>query len=134
MLDVRLSHQAPAGIHAVRLADYGITLNAGELYTWSVALVSDPNRRSKDVMVFGSIVRVQIPADLPAVFDAAAVQSYASAGFWYDALHAAALSNAARLLDQGPSTQQGALLRQVGFIEIADFIESASTDALPFAN
>jgi hypothetical protein len=38
------------GIHRVRLADFGVRLAPGKQYRWFVSLVSDPKRRSRDIL------------------------------------------------------------------------------------
>ena len=83
-----------AGLQEVRLADHGVELHAGMEYQWSVALVSDPTQRSKDVVALGWIERVPEPAGLAERLAAAGPQGapavYAEAGLWYDALGALA--------------------------------------------
>lgn len=91
-LEVELPFPETAGIQKIHLAGYGISLEEGEEYQWSVALVPDPDHRSKDVVAMGAIKRIPWPGGLtpqPASHtspDAASV--YASAGLWYDALMA----------------------------------------------
>ena len=53
LLEKRLPVPTKAGIQRVRLSDYGVKLIPGERYSWSIALVLDPKRRSKDIIAVG---------------------------------------------------------------------------------
>ena len=108
----------------VRLADYGMRLSVGVPYRWSVALVVDPDNRSRDVIAGGVIERIAPPTELRAKLARAgktrAPYLYAEAGLWYDAL--AAISD---LIDAAPNDQvlrqeRASLLEQVGLPQIAD--------------
>jgi hypothetical protein len=90
------------GLQRIDLADLGVSLAIGPEYEWSVALVVDPEERSKDLVTTGWIRRVPAP-ELPSG-DAA---TRAAHGLWYDALDAAARDPAGR-----PAL--AALLSQVG--------------------
>jgi hypothetical protein len=110
-----------AGVHRVRLSDFDVKLDPGAEYEWSVALVLDPNERSKDIVATSWIDRVPESADLKSriAAEGASAATYADAGLWYDAI--AALSDQ---IDGDPSNvqlaeQRADLLRQVGLDEIA---------------
>jgi hypothetical protein len=112
-----------AGVHRIRLADYGMRLAKGSEYEWSVALILDPDDRSKDVLATGWIDRVETPAQLTSRLESAgraqAAAVYANEGLWYDAF--SALSDQ---IDRDPGDEQlrqyrTALLRQVGLEEAA---------------
>ena len=112
-----------AGIHRIRLADYGVQLVPGSEYEWSVALVLDPNERSKDIVATGWIDRVepseQLVSRLASESRAEVAAVYAAEGLWYDAV--AALSDE---IDRAPADarlqqQRADLLRQVGLDEAA---------------
>jgi hypothetical protein len=112
-----------AGVQRIRLADYGVQLAAGSEYEWSVALVLDPNERSKDIVATGWIDRVepsgQLTARLEAEGQARTAAVYADEGLWYDAF--SALSDR---VDRNPADaqlqqQRTELLRQVGLDEAA---------------
>jgi len=83
---------AKAGIQRVRIADHGAKLAAGVEYQWVVALITDSENRSSDLIASGVIKRIDPTADLKASIAAAAPESlaqiYAGAGIWYDALSA----------------------------------------------
>jgi hypothetical protein len=78
------------GVHTLRLADRGIHLEQGRVYQWFVALVPDPERRSKDVIAGGAIERVAVDPELARALTAAPAQeawrTFAGHGIWYDAI------------------------------------------------
>jgi hypothetical protein len=107
-----------AGIQRIRLANYGVNLKPGVEYEWSVALVVNPEKRSKDVVVTGWIDRVehggQLTARLESGGGAQTAAIYAEEGLWYDSF--AALSDQ---IDGNPGdakllAQRIDVLRQVG--------------------
>jgi len=111
-----------AGVHRIRLTDGDAQLQTGTEYEWSVALILDPDQRSKDIVATGWIDRVEGSQNLMARLESdtsrpAAV--YAEEGLWYDAI--SALSDE---IDQNPSDprlrqQRQDLMRQVGLDEAA---------------
>lgn len=114
-----------AGIHRVRLADFGARLAPGKQYRWFVSLVSDSKRRSRDILAGATIERADpVGAEtMPSMPHGRPGEAHhlAEAGHWYDAI--AILSDE---IDHNPSepslrTQRAALLQQVGLTEIADF-------------
>ena len=124
LIERRLSGSLQPGMQRVRLAEYGLRLSVGVLYRWSVALVVDPDNRSRDVIAGGAIERITPPTELRAKLARAgktrAPYLYAEAGLWYDAL--AAISD---LIDAAPNDQvlrqeRASLLEQVGLPQIAD--------------
>ncbi len=123
ILEITLNLEKP-GVQRIPLSAYGVKLEPGIEYEWSVALVIDPEQRSRDIIASGWISRVkEVPAGLESRIHAAKgqelVAAYAEAGLWYDAL--AAISD---LIDQNPDdaslrTIRAALLQQVGFQDVA---------------
>jgi hypothetical protein len=69
-----------AGIQTIRLADYGVTLKAGQTYNWSVAVITDPTKRSADLLE-NATIRYETPAAPLTDID-----QQAKAGYWYDAV------------------------------------------------
>jgi hypothetical protein len=111
------------GIHRIRLADYGVKLSPGIEYQWSVALILDPDERSKDIVATGWIDRVEPSERLASRLEtegrSGTAAVYADEGLWYDAF--AALSDQ---IDHDPADarlrlQRVDLLRQVGLDEAA---------------
>jgi len=124
LLETRISTPIEPGVQRVRLADHGMRLSPGVPYRWFVALVVDPDNRSRDVLAGGTIERIAPPEALRAKLARAgktlAPSIYAEAGLWYDAL--AAISE---LIDAAPNTpglrqQRTSLLKQVGLSEVAE--------------
>lgn len=97
VVEVTLAPPSHAGLQRVALADYGVRLALGEEYEWSVALVPDASRRSRDVLDRGFIERVPSPPAVeqalrqagPRLDPTEEVRLYAASGLWYDALDAA---------------------------------------------
>ena len=121
VLETRLAGPVTAGLHRVRLADYGVTLDPDVQYRWYVAVVLDPDRRAKDVLAGGVVERVPLTPELRQKLAQAKKEDvpsiYAGDGLWYDALTAVS-----DLVDGAPSDaalrqQRAALLGQVGLRE-----------------
>jgi hypothetical protein len=93
LVDTTLTTPAESGLQRVALADHGVRLKSGEEYQWSIAIVSDEENRSDDLVSSGWIERVSMPGEFVASADEASqedrVRVYAQAGLWYDALDAA---------------------------------------------
>jgi hypothetical protein len=120
LIEATLGVTSQPGIQRVRLADYGARLEPGKHYQWYVALVVDPEKRSKDVLAGGSIERIEQSEGLSSLSATELASFYADHGIWYDAI--AAVSN---LIDAAPQDstlrkQRAALLEQAGLQEIAE--------------
>jgi len=125
LLEKRLPVPLKAGIQRVRLSDYGVKLIPGERYNWSISLVLDPKRRSKDVIAVGAIERVQ-RADMNPAFLAEAPTTdafyrFAADGLWYDAVMVIS-----ELIESAPNDmtlrkQRVELLDQVDLLEVGSF-------------
>jgi hypothetical protein len=109
-----------SGIQRLDLAAHGVRLTPGVEYQWIVALVSDPDNRSTDLVASGFIQRVEPDAALESKILAATPDTLPSVlaenGFWYDAI--AELSH--RLQDRpddAPSRNaRQKLLREAGLV------------------
>jgi hypothetical protein len=81
------------GFQAVSLAELGVSLPIGVDYQWSISLVMDDERRSRDVAATAWVRRVEPSTTLAERLtqsDAAqGVFVYAENGIWYDAFRAA---------------------------------------------
>lgn len=124
LIETRISGPLQPGVQRVRIADYGMRLSPGVPYRWFVALVVDPNSRSRDNIAGGTIERIALPAELRTKLaragKAQAPNIYAEAGLWYDAL--SAISD---LIDAAPNDpllrqKRASLLEQVGLREIVE--------------
>ena len=118
VLQVKVDRAASAGIQRLRLSDHGVKLTPGVEYQWVVALVTDPNNRSSDLVASGFIKRMEPTAELKAKVAGAAPDNlpaiYAEAGIWHDAL-----SSLSDLIEAQPDNaalraERADLLRQVG--------------------
>jgi Domain of Unknown Function (DUF928) len=118
MLQVKFERSNKAGIQRIKLSDHGVKLAPDIEYQWVVALVTDPDNRSSDLVASGSIKRVAPSAELRAKIAAASPSAlpgvYAEAGIWHDALET--LSD---LIDAQPDNEalrqaRADLLAQVG--------------------
>ncbi len=120
MVEASIETPKAAGIHRVRLSDFGVELHPDTEYEWSISILVDPNERSKDIVATGWIRCVR-PSDelktrLASEGEARAVHVYADEGLWYDAL--TALGDR---IDGSPEfeTMRSALLGQVGLQDVA---------------
>lgn len=125
LLEHRLPPPVRAGIHGLRLADHGVRLVPGTTYQWSVAIVRDAERRSRDVLAVGFIERVALPTALGQRLaqapPAERVSMYADAGLWYDAISLLSERIEAAPNDADLRRQRAALLEQVGLRQAAEF-------------
>jgi hypothetical protein len=124
LLESRIASPVKRGVHRVRLAEYGVRLAVGVPYQWSVAVMSDPTRRSRDILASGTIERVKPAGDLEAKLAEADKENlmswYAEAGIWYDALEVVSDLIERSPGDATPRRYRAALLAQAGLPEIAE--------------
>lgn len=111
LLEIALDEPLRAGLHAIRLDERGVRLEAGVAYQWFVALVPDPAHRSRDLVVGGAVEYQPAEATSSGAEPNADFEQLARAGIWYDAVDALR-----RRLDRDPGArpQWEALLAQVG--------------------
>ena len=124
LLDIRLLPPLQAGIHELRLKDYGITLLPEVPYRWTVRL-SNP-QGSENPTASGAIQRINTQTGASTSLTSSP-ESYSQKGQWYDAL--AALQT---LIQDNPGnadllTQRASLLKHVGLTEAAAFAPQART-------
>ena len=123
LIDVKVERAANAGIQRLKLADQSVKLVPGVEYQWVVALITDPDNRSKDVVASGVIKRIEPSADLKEKLGQADPASlpavYAEAGIWYDALSVLSDQIDAHPDDQALRQTRADLLRQVGLKKAA---------------
>jgi hypothetical protein len=111
LAEVGLDAPSGAGIQRLRLADHGIELAPETEYMWSIALVTDADNRSEDVVSTGFIRRVARPEALAA--GSRGGVDFARAGIWYDALEALSDNVDHHPDDRKARFLRSALLRQV---------------------
>ena len=118
LLEIRLEGPHRSGIHSVSLAGQGVELAPDTTYRWSVSLIVDDDRRSKDR--FASSALLYRPADSASAADLAAAapghiaHQYAAKGYWYDAFDQLTLWLEAEPRDARLLEHRAALLEQVG--------------------
>ncbi len=131
LLEARLKPLGKAGIQCIRLADHGVQLRPNVLYKWFVAVITDPDRRSRDIISGGMIEVVSASPDLSARLNQAPKgrQPFvlAEEGLWYDALAGVSERIDAAPKDLSLRKQRAALLDQVGLNEAAEFDLKEST-------
>ena len=130
LVQVTAERSLSAGIQRLRLSEHGVKLSPGVEYQWVVALITDPENRSRDLVASGMIKRVDpstelkksvasaSPASLPAV--------YAEAGIWYDALSSLSDRIDADPRDKALQESRADLLRQAGLKGAATLPVAAS--------
>lgn len=124
LLDIRLLPPLQAGIHELRLEDYGISLIPEVPYRWTVRILN--TQASENLTASGAIRQINAPV----VSSSSLVYSpedYAQKGLWYDALTALQT-----LIQDNPENndllaQRTSLLKQVGLTEVATFFQQAQT-------
>ena len=125
LLEKPLPVPLKAGIQRVRLSDYGVKLIPGERYTWSIALVLDPKRRSKDIIAVGAIERVErtdmSPAFLATAPTTDTMYRFAADGLWYDAVMAISELIESAPADMTLRKQRVELLDQVDLPEVGSY-------------
>lgn len=133
LIEKKLPAPTKAGIQRIQLSDFGFRLSPDKMYRWSIALVLDPDHRSKDIIASARIQRA-LPSEIPTTrlgqVDAVeATFIHAEAGLWYDAI--AAISQAIRESPEATRFHQmrGALLEQVDLGEVAGFDRLAKNNS-----
>ena len=122
LLEKTLDKKWPAGISGLALRDVGVRLKPGVIYRWSVAVIFDPDQRSRDVIASGLIQHVRPSPALARTDNEDSAQFYARNGYWYDAL-----ADLSRDIERQPTrrSQRAALLEQVGLTLPAAFDRAA---------
>lgn len=123
VVEARMPSPSETGIQRIQLSTYRVRLKENSEYRWFVAIVPDPNSRSKDILAGGFIEKIttseQLRTRLSEASDDWAPRVYAEEGIWYDALSAIS-----KLIDAAPNDarlrrQRTELLEQVGLEEIS---------------
>ncbi len=125
LLELTLTPPIKEGIHALRLTDHGIALKPEVEYQWFVAVVTNPDERSKDILAGGSIQRVaaseSVRTKLNEVGEIMWPAVYAESGLWYDAVDEISRLIQANPADGGLRAQRASLLAQVGLAQAAAY-------------
>ena len=125
IVQVAVERSSKAGIQRMKLSDHGVKLSSNVEYQWVVALITDPDNRSTDLVASGVIKRVEPSSELKERIAKAAPASqagaYAEAGIWYDALTVLTDQIDAHAEDKAMRLTRADLLRQVGLKAAADY-------------
>jgi hypothetical protein len=123
ILEKKIESRAGDALNCLNLSQLGIVLRPGAEYQWFVAIVPDPEQRSKDIVSGGGIVFTE-PAKpladrLSRAKGADIPKAYAEAGFWYDAF-----DSLSELIRSNPEEKEYQALRldlleQAGLPEVA---------------
>ena len=118
VLQVNVDRSANAGIQRLKLSDHGVKLAVGIEYQWVIALVTDPNNRSSDLVASGFIQRIEPSSELKAKIAKASPLTlpaiYAEAGIWHDALETLSDSIDAQPGNKALRQTRADMLAQVG--------------------
>jgi len=123
LLEITLPTPMAGGIHALDLAEHGVSLEPGRVYRWSVAVVQDPQRRSNDILAEGVIERTGTSEELERSLEGAPLRfaPFALSGIWYDALAELRSARQADPSNRALQRQEVALLEQIELHEVARF-------------
>jgi hypothetical protein len=114
-----------AGVQRLNLADQDAKLEPGIEYQWVVALITDPENRSTDLIASGVIKRVAPSAELKEKISKSSPEAipaiYGEAGIWYDALTALSDQIEAKPNDMELRRVRADLLQQVGLNAAAQY-------------
>lgn len=61
LVETRIASPTSAGVQRLSLSNYDVKLTPGVAYRWYVAVIADPQRRSKDILAGGAVERVEVP-------------------------------------------------------------------------
>ncbi len=90
ILRIRLPSVTDSGIQKIKLSDYDINLQANIEYTWSIALVPDPESRSHDFVTSSKIKYIKPKSELQeSIKESSSDQHpyiFSQYGIWYDAI------------------------------------------------
>jgi hypothetical protein len=118
LVQVTTERSGNAGIQRLKLKEHNVKLVPGVEYQWVVALITDPDNRSSDLVASGVIKRIEASEDLKKKVSSATPATlagvYAEAGIWYDALAVLTDRIEADPKDQALQDTRSDLLRQVG--------------------
>lgn len=124
VVETSIENAAP-GIHRFDLAERNVRLKPGEEYQWSVSLVWDDSKRSRDIVSQGSLILIAPSAELKARLAGIArigqARLFAAEGIWYDAIAALSESIEERPMEGVLRAQRAALFDRAGLKEAAAY-------------
>jgi hypothetical protein len=134
LLEATLAGPHAAGIHRISLEERGIKLPAGTTCQWFVAVVRDPEHRSRDLVSSAGIRYTPPDAALASKLmqaDGRTAHIFAESGFWYDAFDQIARWSSTEPGSALLRRHQAALLEQVGLRDAAARLREDSRAAPP---
>jgi hypothetical protein len=126
LIEITLNGPVKEGLHALRLADFGLSLESEATYLWFVSVIPDAEQHAEDLVSGAAIRRISAPEALQSSLAGAAAPGaefavYAENGIWYDAISTLAVARSASPSDAELQEQQATLLDQVDLPEAAAF-------------
>jgi hypothetical protein len=125
VLEVDIPSPKAAGFYVVSLADFGVRLEPGIFYVWSISATLNAEEPSNDIVASAALLRTVPDATTADTMRTASpldrASLFARAGLWYDALAAA---DAAKFLDRHAAFD--GLIEQAGLQEPAAFDRRAA--------
>lgn len=129
LLQADLGRITRPGVHATDLADFGLKLEPGVEYQWSVAEVPDPEQGTISRVASATIARVPPQTGLRAEFEGATplerLAALAADGYWYDVIGLLSAEIAEQPEDPELRRLRAELLDQVGLGEVAAYDRAA---------
>lgn len=123
LYQTNISLSGRSGIVGIKLPDAAPSLEVGNRYKWSLALICDRAQRSRDVVVEGWIERTQLTSTLEeqigTVEPLQRARLYAQNRIWYEALETLAELRRDRPEDTSIATEWQNLLQSVGLQDVA---------------
>ena len=122
VVETQLPPPPEVGVQALRLKDFGVSLEVGVPYRWFISLVVDRSNPSKDITAGAIIERVSYLEGM--MIHSANEEDpvgLAAAGLWYDAVRAISAKIESSPGDPYYRGQRAFLLQQVGLSEVAEF-------------
>ena len=125
LVEITLEPPIDKGVHALRLEDYRASLKPDVEYQWFVAVVTNPDQRSDDVIAGGTIKRVAasqpVQTKLNNTGQAMQAAVFAESGIRYDAIDQISKQILANPANRDLRESRAALLEQVGLSEAAAY-------------
>lgn len=121
--ETTLDGHIAAGVSALPLGKFRVSLRPDRDYRWSVSVVRDQNQRSMDSFASGTIRRTEMPRRLAVTLNKTAAPEMpyflAENGLWYDALAVLSVRIMRDPDDKELRAARASLLDQVGLHEAA---------------
>jgi len=125
ILEVGMEKTEQRGIQHLRLSDYNVELFPGIEYQWFIAIVSDPNHRSKDIVAGGAIKYIEpsqgLINNLKGAHGIEIPAILAQEGLWYDALDSITALIISHPYNKELHRQREFLLEQVGLSMVVEY-------------